>query len=71
MTTPNFAVRVTKVTQSTQADHTGKIVGVVQVTYYVGEHGPFTENFPKEGYDAMTAKQKLQAIAEQVKQTAS
>jgi hypothetical protein len=40
-------------------NHAGQAEQQVQVTYMVGTHGPFMENFPAAGFDPNTAKQKM------------
>jgi hypothetical protein len=44
------------------------IVTQVRIDYNVGDHGPFSEVFPKEGFNAQAAKLKLQQMADQLRQ---
>ena len=66
---PNdYKVMVQKVAETTGFDHTGKAVTQVRIDYNVGDHGPFSEVFPKEGFNAQAAKLKLQQMADQLRQ---
>jgi hypothetical protein len=44
----------------------GKLHTMIQVTYMLGEDGPFNETFNKEGFSAAAVKQKLQAFASEI-----
>ena len=37
----------------------GRTVPAIKVTFKVGEHGPFSEIFPKDTFSAATVNQKL------------
>ena len=66
---PNdYKVMVQKVAETTGFDHTGNAVTQVRIDYTVGNHGPFSEVFPKEGFTAANAKLKLQHMADQLRQ---
>lgn len=61
-------VLVTKIAQSSAIDHFGHTIPTVTVTYTVGKHGPFTETYPKAGFDPNTVKADLQQHAMQLAQ---
>lgn len=52
-----YAIKVQKVAASNGFDHTGKVVPIVTLTYTVGDHGPFTEEFTKEEFANTAAVQ--------------
>jgi len=46
----SFAVHVDKIAHVPSVDNNLRMVNVTRVTIHVGEHGPFTKDFP-EGQD--------------------
>jgi hypothetical protein len=62
-------VKVQKVTQVTYTDENGKAQPGLQYTFMVLTHGPFSERFPKNGFDPMVAKTALSTFATNLKQT--
>lgn len=41
----------------------------IRIEFMVGPHGPFTERFPKDGYNAFVRDEKLNAWAREVRTT--
>ncbi len=64
----DYKVLVQSVRESNSFDLLGKSVPIVTVTYMVGDHGPFTEQWPKPDFNAQAAKLKLQQMADQLRQ---
>ena len=67
----DYKVNVTKVTEQSAFDHQGKLAPVIRVEYMIGEHGPFSENFPKDQFSAAAAQTKLAQMASMLRQLAS
>lgn len=66
---PKSDIRVTNVRETTSIDANGKPYPEIAVTFYVGDHGPFTRNFTKQGYDAMKARKEIQDYAAMIRTT--
>lgn len=64
----NGKLLVQKVSETTRFDHAGKATQYYQVDYTVGDHGPFSELFPKESFTAADARAKLQQHVDQLQQ---
>jgi hypothetical protein len=64
----DYKVLVQSVKESNAFDHFGKAKPIVTVTYMVGDHGPFNEQFAKADFNAQSAKLKLQQMADQLRQ---
>lgn len=45
----------------------GKPRKEVRVVFYVGEHGPFSERFPKEGFTAAGVDARLEEFAREIR----
>lgn len=54
-------LKVTKMSEQAAFDQGGKMSLVVSVTFYDGEHGPFTLQFPKEGFSPTSARAAIEA----------
>lgn len=59
----NGKITVTRISEVTQFDHLARPTPMIQVQFTVGDNGPFTELFPKAGYDPAAVRQKLDAFA--------
>ena len=46
----------------------GQPVAAIEVTYKVGDYGPFTETFPKTSFSAANVSAKLQDFAAHIQQ---
>ena len=60
---------ITKISQIPLPDTSGKMVPYIVVEFKVGDHGPFSESFPKSSYNAEVAKQAVNAFAITIEQT--
>ena len=60
---------VDRVSETAVFDKNGTAKRVIEVTFRVGEHGPFTEHFDKDTYTPATVKAKLTDFAQKIAQT--
>lgn len=56
-------VKVIKIAETAALDGSGRPAPVITITFNVGNHGPFTESFPKAGFDANAANARLADFA--------
>jgi ribosomal protein L15 len=71
--TPQYAtntwdVQIKQIKEGVGAGASGQIENQVQVQFMVGAHGPFTQNFPKAGFDPVKAKAELTEFAQKLQQ---
>lgn len=59
----DLAVKITKTEQTSRADAVGAFVSVYRVTFMVGDHGPFSEEFTPGSFIPETVRQRLEAVA--------
>jgi hypothetical protein len=59
-------VKVIKIAQVNGVDDQGRAQLQIQLTYTVNGHGPFTHNFPKDGFNGLKAQAALQEFAREV-----
>lgn len=66
--TPNEPLRATiqKFTEAQSTDPAQKLVNVYRVSYTIGPHGPFTLDFPKDGFQGAAVRQKLNEHVAQI-----
>ncbi len=64
----NYKIIVTKVSEEPSFDNLGRAHAFIRVDFNVGDHGPFTERFPKETYDAAVVRAKLEQFANSLQQ---
>lgn len=63
----NLQPKITSIKEAVLADPgTQKAVPHMVVTFTVGTHGPFTETFPKAGFDPNTVNQKVADFAQKL-----
>jgi len=62
-------ISIQNVTEVTGLDSTGHTRPEVKYTFKVGQHGPFTETFPKHNLDPAAVNAKLLEFAAKLKQT--
>jgi hypothetical protein len=62
MTTATLDPRVHDMTvaQTAKFSLTGQVSPIIRVTYYIGTHGPFTDDYQQSGYTAEMAKAGIQ-----------
>jgi hypothetical protein len=65
----DFKPQITKVIQTSELDHFMHAVQMIQVTYMIGGHGPFTDSFPAGSYTVDQARAKILARQQQVQAT--
>lgn len=56
-------LRITQTREEYLPDGNGKFVKHIRVTFKVGDDGPFTRDFPADGFNPQTARQALEAHA--------
>jgi len=60
-------VTITRIMEMPGTDASGKPQQNVVVQFTVDNHGPFSETFPKAGFDPLQAKSKLADFAQKLK----
>jgi hypothetical protein len=60
-------VKVVRTTEESLYDQALKKTTYIRVEFLVGDHGPFTEKFGKDGYSALVRDQKLNDFAREVR----
>jgi hypothetical protein len=60
---------IIRISQEQLQGATGKLEPMIRVDFKVGDHGPFTEHFPKTGYNPAAVAQSLNTFAQQIEQT--
>lgn len=66
---PAMDVKILKFSQTGTFDTRGQAVQLLEVTFTVGTHGPFTERFPKENISSAAIMEKLNAFARELSMT--
>jgi hypothetical protein len=56
-------VKVVKLSQVQGLDQSGRAQDMIAVQWTIGTHGPFTDTFPKAGFDQMAALQVIKDTA--------
>jgi hypothetical protein len=56
-------VKVVKISQVQAIDQSGRPADMIAVQWTIGTHGPFTEQFPKAGFDQTAALQVIKDLA--------
>ncbi len=69
--TPDYTVKIQSIKEQNGAGAGGHIEPQMLVTFTVGQHGPFTKTFPKQGFDPTTAKSELAQFAANIRHLAS
>lgn len=59
-------VKVTKISETSQQDQSGRPQPAIAVTWTLGSHGPFVEYFPKAGFDQNAAMTKIKELAQKL-----
>ena len=68
---PNdYTTKIQSIREGAVLGENGKSEAKIIVTFSVGAHGPFTLNFPKDGFDPIKARADVTAFAEKLKQLA-
>ena len=62
------AVQITRITETIGRLEAGKLTPMLRVEFMVGEHGPFSQEFPRATFDAVTARTALEGFARQLQQ---
>jgi hypothetical protein len=57
------AITIRKIGEDSRLEGSGQIVRQIRVEYMIGEHGPFTQSFPREGFSAPAARMQLEQFA--------
>ena len=63
-----LAVRVTRISEEAGLTADRRVTRMMRVEWMAGEHGPFVEHFPREGFDAARARTKLEEQARELEQ---
>lgn len=63
-------LKVIKLLQVNGANAQGQAEQQIQVTYTIGQHGPFTRNYPAQGFNAAAVQSDIAAFQAQVAQLA-
>ena len=66
----DWTVSIKNIRESVGVNDQNAIEPRITVTYMVGAHGPFTKDFPKEGFEPMKAKAELAQFGTQLQQLA-
>jgi len=61
-------VTVRSITEAPSVDTQGRSVPQVRVTFMVGDHGPFNQSFPREGFDPVAVNAALADFAQKIGQ---
>lgn len=61
------AIKITKTEQGSRADDRGAFVMVYRVTFTVGDHGPFVEEFSPGSFIPETVRAKLDEVARTIR----
>ena len=56
-------VKVTKLSQVQGIGQDGRPMDMIAVQWTIGTHGPFTDTFPKAGFDQVAALQTIKDTA--------
>lgn len=59
-------VTLLRVQETTMPGERGALVKAVRVEFMIGDHGPFTEMFPREGLSGPAIRQKTEALAREL-----
>lgn len=62
-------IEVIGTVEDTRYQRDGTRSALIRIEFMVGKHGPFTERFPKETYNAMVRDTKLNDFAREVRTT--
>jgi hypothetical protein len=63
---PDMPISIMNVREITQATPGGQVSQLMQVTYMVGKLGPFSADFPKDGFNASAVNVRLKELASQL-----
>jgi hypothetical protein len=63
----DLAVKITKTEQGSRADAGGTFVSVYRVTFMVGDHGPFVEEFTRGDFIPENVRAKTEAVASTIR----
>lgn len=59
-------VRIVRQLEDARFSQDGKHIAIIRVEFMVGDHGPFVERFPKDGFTAATRDDKLNTFAREI-----
>jgi len=61
-------VTINRIIETVGRGEGNRIIPMLRVEFMVGQHGPFSQEFPREGFDARAARTKLEEFARQLEQ---
>jgi hypothetical protein len=64
-------ITIVKQDEEVKFDDAGKIVEQVRISFKVGNDGPFIRRFPKDTFNAVDARNQLEAFARELRQMRS
>lgn len=59
-------VKVSTIREETRTNAQGQLERVMHVSFRVGEHGPFEEWFPRQGFNSTDVGNRLDELARQI-----
>lgn len=59
-------VRITRQLEDARFSTDGKMSAIIRVEFMVGDHGPFVERFPKDGFTGQSRDDRLNAFAREI-----
>jgi len=65
---PAEEVRITRITETIGRLEAGKLTPMLRVEFTVGEHGPFSQEFPRATFNPVVARTALEEFARQLQQ---
>ena len=61
-----MSIIIRRIMEDSRLEAGGQIVRLIRVEYMIGEHGPFTQWFPREGFSAPAARLALDDFAREL-----
>jgi hypothetical protein len=62
----DLPITILRITEMTKLDANQRPQQVVSVAWKAGEHGPFTHEFPRQGFDPIAARHTIEGFAQQL-----
>jgi len=59
-------VTINRIIETVGRGEGNRIIPMLRVEFMVDKHGPFSQEFPREGFDARAARTKLEAFAREL-----
>jgi len=63
-----LTVKVIRISEEAGLTAERRVTRMMRVEWMAGDYGPFVEHFPREGFDAVRARTKLEEQARELEQ---